>query len=625
MNSEDKRLLESDILRIFDETVTDIIGQVDVNLLRSLSKLIVERRTASSLTDEEYLEQKLETVGAGKTAHTNGDDTSTTAHTCRIIEGDQTNVDMTRKDILFQMYLTFRTYENAIRDIVYEYEGDNRRLDANTLEIARIIIYLLIFHLKHFNINKVKSLLVKFNSSEATNIVKFLSSYDLYKTMCRYFDKEHVVDTLKVKETKKLLPKLKNQLLPKKVIFIGDTSKSVSRPSKSPTVKPAKPDLCDPCSANRGGGDQKIVPVIKRKKIQYTRRVEKKNKTEESGRLDLKKEMKIKTRKVQNFQPVAVKTNTAQTLREAAIISKEEDRFEKMIQSLTNGSLCSLEYENYIEELRKQKELEELENIERRKLQALITHEEAILAKKRLIEKNKLEKVNFCKEWEEYEKKMNEIREKEMEELKLQLFVETKQREKNIQDKMKNMIDEKAKLVQEDTKKFKEEQDRRMAELCEDLLRKKELVRQIRLLQEIAKMNNENRVVFDETEVMNNGLMQEMSLAELKQRLHDMEIEIKEELEQKKCEIMNEKLKKQKFLEDSAKLVEVTRNAKREIRECQKEMKQNCQPTLSSSANMDLKMKLMQIRQERLALESAHSLSRLSLETSQASKISNIQ
>lgn len=270
--------------------------------------------------------------------------------------------------------------------------------------------------------------------------------------------------------------------------------------------------------------------------------------------------------------------------------------------ALTSGSLVNFEYENYIEELRKQKEIEELENIERRKLQTLITHEEAILAKKRLIQQNRSDKQEFCKQWEEYEAKMNEIREKEMEELKLQLYIETKQREKHIQERIKNVVDEKSKLVKEEQKKIREDEERRIIEINEDMERKKDLIRRIQFLRELAKLNNACRVVFDEKEGPKNGLMYEMSLAELKTRLRSMELEMKEELERKRLEIVEERKAKQRLLEDTSKLIEDTRNAKREMRKFEKEMKISQKISLNTNANMDLKLKLAQIRQERKAM-----------------------
>lgn len=279
---------------------------------------------------------------------------------------------------------------------------------------------------------------------------------------------------------------------------------------------------------------------------------------------------------------------------------------------LTNGSLDTYEYENYIEELRKQKEIEELENIERKKLQALITHEEAILARRRLIQNNKREKEEYCKQWEQYESKMNEIREKEMEELKLMFYVETKQRERNIQEKIKQAVDEKSKLVKEEQRKIREDEERRLEEIAEDIERKKELVRRIHLLRELAQLNNACRVVFDENEGNRNGFMYEMSLADLKERLNDMEIEMKEELEQKRQEIIDERKAKQNLLQETLKLVQDTRNAKKERRKMEKEMKM-CQKSLISvneNANQDLKLKLAQIRRERIAMQKLDSKAR---------------
>ncbi|KAI5718995.1 hypothetical protein M8J76_003413 [Diaphorina citri] len=646
-NSSDYQDLVSQIFRKFDQYGLDTLGdhQIDVDLLKALSKLIADRRNASSLlNDEEYLQKKLQSIQTG------GEETEEVCYSddtikrdilvnmCRALGDDESN-ETARKDSLFYMYLTFRKYEIVMKEILEGFNCD-RKINTRNLDVARVILLVLMFYLNESNMNKVKQVLLKFNAFLTKEIVGFLSLHDIKETMCNYLDREYVDDVLEVRTTQELLQKLQDEMveIDEQSEEKSEIPRFVCKPFKTNYVRPATKSTPMP---SEGEGDQNFVfkanPIPydilnvdeeemlrKKEKRLKKREIEARKLLEEANKKQFKcarnigkkkdtkfdetmkfKAKKIKAKEVQKFPPVEIKTNAAQTLREAANIIKQEDQFEKMIQNLANGSLCSYEYEKYIDELRRQREAEELENIERKKLQALITHEEAILAKKRLIEKNKREKREFCKQWEEYERQMNEMKEKEMEELKLTFFVDTKQREKNIQDKMRDMLDEKCRHVQEENRKVKEDQERKMKELTEEIERKKELVHQIRFLQEIAKINNENRVRFDETEVMNNGFMYEMSLAELKQRLYDMEIEMKEELERRKCEILDEKAKKQKFLEETARLVEDSRNAKREMKNWQKEMKSQTalKKCPSSTANMDLKMKLMQIRQERLAYE----------------------
>lgn len=264
-NSSDYQDLVSQIFRKFDQYGPDTLGdhQIDVDLLKALSKLIADRRNASSLlNDEEYLQKKLQSIQTG------GEETEEVCYSddtikrdilvnmCRALGDDESN-ETARKDSLFYMYLTFRKYEIVMKEILEGFNCD-RKINTRNLDVARVILLVLMFYLNESNMNKVKQVLLKFNAFLTEEIVGFLSLHDIKETMCKYLDREYVDDVLEVRTTQELLQKLQDEMveIDEQSEEKSEIPRFVCKPFKTNYVRTATKLTPMP---SEGEGDQNFV------------------------------------------------------------------------------------------------------------------------------------------------------------------------------------------------------------------------------------------------------------------------------------------------------------------------------------------------------------------------------
>lgn len=209
--------LSEDIFQMFEQTLSMEEFLPDAELLALLTQLIVDRRSATSVTDQVYLDNKLQTVGGGS--------------------GDE-SYDTKVKDKLFYMFMTYRKYEAVINEILDDYE-DKHKLN-NDRDIARVVVFVLLFQMKKYNLDKLKDNLLEFSTTKTKKLVNFLSSYNVVKTMCKHVDKDYVEKVLKVQETQDVIRQLKKKMFEKKVSFVEEKPKCVPKPFSTNYVKPEK-------------------------------------------------------------------------------------------------------------------------------------------------------------------------------------------------------------------------------------------------------------------------------------------------------------------------------------------------------------------------------------------------
>lgn len=226
------------IVEKFDQTAETLsleFHQVSVNLLEALLKLIVDRKSTSAENDEEYLERKLQTIGDSEAV-------------------EKSNNDFTRKDILFSIYMAFRKYETVVDQIAADYVGIQKIV--SNVEMVRVIALILIVYLDKFSVENVKRVLFKFNPSMTKKLVKFLSAYDLEKTLCHYFDRNYVDEVLKINDKREILQQMHREIVKKDVEYReSKIPKLVCKPFKTHYEKP--PTQIDAKSEEKG--DQNFV------------------------------------------------------------------------------------------------------------------------------------------------------------------------------------------------------------------------------------------------------------------------------------------------------------------------------------------------------------------------------
>ncbi|KAF7279565.1 hypothetical protein GWI33_007029 [Rhynchophorus ferrugineus] len=274
----------------------------------------------------------------------------------------------------------------------------------------------------------------------------------------------------------------------------------------------------------------------------------------------------FKSRPIPKFKSTDIKGNLTTTLREASRILKHQEEEVEKLNNLLKGGYGKEILERLEEEAKKQKEINELQKIEANHLKGLLSHEEAILAKKKCIEINKEKMEKFKEERVKLVEDFESWREAEKQ--KIQALVEKSNNIKYLaKESEKKLLEQKQQLVKlqqyETRKMLKQAYDEKL----KDLERKTELIREIKTLHQVTNNIKE----FDPTETPNLGLLCEMSIAELQERLLIMKTEMVRELEEKRKNILEQKKERRimidnvKALIDQSKQLQQTRITINEI------------------------------------------------------------
>ncbi|XP_063635817.1 girdin-like [Cydia splendana] len=256
-----------------------------------------------------------------------------------------------------------------------------------------------------------------------------------------------------------------------------------------------------------------------------------------------------------------------------------------------------------IEELqefnRQENERERLLDIEKKHLKGQISYEEALLAKQRVVVENKKKYEQFLKEkemWneeiEKWRKNQIIINRKKMEKLSL-LELNVLQAKHNIALKNK-----------EAAENFKRRNQRLLEKALRDkqdeLDRRVKMIKEFKILAIIAKKAKVPKII-DLTETSGLGLLCEMSMAELQERVNAMKIGLHDELERKKNTIKAVNEEKKEELKETKKNIEVYMNEKATLR---RNIKTNTSSTQNASSKEidDLKKTLMEKRKLRMKM-----------------------
>ncbi|KAF5296873.1 hypothetical protein FQA39_LY12391 [Lamprigera yunnana] len=255
--------------------------------------------------------------------------------------------------------------------------------------------------------------------------------------------------------------------------------------------------------------------------------------------------------KIPPKKSVTIKGTTASLMREAAVLIKDRESEIQKIQNLIQGGFDSNTLKNLEEVVKQCKEQEHVQDIERKHLQGLLTYEEAKLAKQNVLQDNKLKMEEFKKEQLVILQQIENWKKREQE--KIQVLVEKCQNiEKAAREAEEKLLENKrmqARMVDIESKAIlKEAQEERQRELAQ----KVKLIQELHALEQVRSLQVKE---FDPTETPNFGLLCEMSIAELHERLAIIKVEIQEKLEKKRCAIIQHKNKQQEMINDMREFV----------------------------------------------------------------------
>ena len=313
--------------------------------------------------------------------------------------------------------------------------------------------------------------------------------------------------------------------------------------------------------------------------------------------------------KFQQSREVPVKMNTAQILREGKLYQQREEEVLKKLENLEAGAKDASDFLKWQSEMR-QKDLEaKLSDIERRRLEGKLSHEEAIFARQNLIKENK-QKVQEMKE--ETQKMMQEFLEKKFKEEKemRNLVEETMQGHKNAKEASKKLKEYKRKIVQEVNEESKELMKQALEEAEAEMRRKMDLIHQIKAMEAVPIIRQK---LVDFTELAGHGLLSEMSIAELRERVALCKAAEKEAEEIRRDDILQNKESKDQLLLDTLEKISKHRLEQTRAAATRLEAKKKSEPkkvVLQDEKLTELERKLQERKAQRMKeRESAKSVS----------------
>lgn len=227
-----------------------------------------------------------------------------------------------------------------------------------------------------------------------------------------------------------------------------------------------------------------------------------------------------------------IRTTVSSLLRFSSNIIKEQETEIKWMETLCSGTFDSSVVDALEKEKRMQNEKDKLNLIEKKHLKGLLSYEDAILAKEKLLKKNKDNYERFLEERLLWQNKLEEWKKKEQERIKT-IIESSRAFEQAIKEAKEEVLSSNKDIAKDVRDKSELLKKSVMKKKQEELEKRCNMIQEIKILQALAKATKEEKT-FDSTEIVGLGLMCEMSLAELRERLSILKIKMKEDLDMRK-------------------------------------------------------------------------------------------
>ncbi|KAJ3310173.1 hypothetical protein HDU76_003437 [Blyttiomyces sp. JEL0837] len=310
----------------------------------------------------------------------------------------------------------------------------------------------------------------------------------------------------------------------------------------------------------------------------------KKKPDEQSGVTDLDEsvsDVAIKARPVpaSTHANVPIKLTMASILREDALVRKNKMEEEKSLKETEMILRDSSEFQNWREEVKAKEEEEKRLEAERRKLEVQLSHEETYIARQELVRERK-GLVKEVKIEKEVLKTKSEATKKEIEELNRQKIDIVHEIQEGVQRAKVKVASEKLKKAVDVATENQMLKEKAAREADEERARKVELIQQIRLLERSIPSVGTYVKTVDLTETSKVGLLSEMSILELQERLVWIKVRHNEAEQDKRKEIIDHKRLRLKQITE--KLEEIDRE--REERKMRRESKMSSTTTSSTAS-----------------------------------------
>ncbi|NXG43254.1 CFA99 protein, partial [Psilopogon haemacephalus] len=243
---------------------------------------------------------------------------------------------------------------------------------------------------------------------------------------------------------------------------------------------------------------------------------------------------------------IPIKLNAAAILREGALYQRKMEQELKRTENLLQGAGDPSEFLEWQKQMREKDLEKQLAEIECRRLQGKLSYEEAVLAHQNVIQQNKKKADLMREEKAELMHQYAERRLQEQKELR-ELVEQVVEGHKNAKQAKIKLQKYKQQIVQEVCEENRELLRQALEEEEEKLKKRYELIQQIRAIESLPSVRHK---VVDLTETGGHGLICEMSIVELRERLALLREAQKAAEEERRDQIIHEKQAKEQLLLD---------------------------------------------------------------------------
>ncbi|EDQ87389.1 uncharacterized protein MONBRDRAFT_33293 [Monosiga brevicollis MX1] len=301
--------------------------------------------------------------------------------------------------------------------------------------------------------------------------------------------------------------------------------------------------------------------------------------------------------------PAAVLQNKNVRLNAAAIL-REELRFRKQqeaelarLEGLARGDFDEEEMADRDRQARLEAEAQRLADVEKNVLAGQLSREEAILARQEVEQQNLKAAAELKLRQQEARLRLLEEQEREAE-LRKEHVEATRQAREQVSEAKAAVLAENQVTSSQLRRELEDLRRQAEIEAAADLERRADLIREIRALEAIP--TDRTRVV-DLTETGNHGLLNEMSIVELRARLDLLREQQLEEEELKRQMLFDLKLAKDEMLDQKRRVVEQAREDRAVARRQELTMAQQLRQTLpkADAKTETLRQTLAQRREQR--------------------------
>ncbi|XP_078302492.1 cilia- and flagella-associated protein 99 [Panthera onca] len=254
---------------------------------------------------------------------------------------------------------------------------------------------------------------------------------------------------------------------------------------------------------------------------------------------------------------VPVKLNTAAILREGSLYQRQVEKELERVDKLVDGAGDFSEFLEWQRKVQAEGREEQLAASECHRLQGKLSHEEAILARQRVVQGNKEKADQKKEETAELMQQCAERRLREERSMK-ELVQRVAEVQKNVKVAQMKLLRGRQQIVQEVIEESRELLQRSAEAAGEEQQRRRELISQLRALE--TQPVRQGKLV-DLTQIPGYGLEGEMSVVELRERLALLKETRRREEEEKRDQIIQGKRARSQELQNVVEQISLCRAA----------------------------------------------------------------